>query len=63
MTDRYITITIETRAGQRDITGETVTAIYDLDLEEDGSYIDQQFHEDIHDHLLNLLEQYQGDNE
>ncbi|GEM_PF-733748 len=58
MTDRYVTVTVETRAGEDDITGEEITAIYNFDLEEDGSQIEAGGHEDIHDHLLNLLEQY-----
>ncbi len=60
MSHRYITVTVETRAGEDEIAGEEITAIYNLDLEEDASYIDGQVHEDIQDHLLNLLEQYGG---
>ena len=63
MNHRYAAITIETRAGERDLAGEEITAIYDLDLELDASYIDEQVHEDIHDCLLHLLEQYQGDDQ
>ena len=58
MSHRYVTVTVETRAGEDDIAGEEITAIYNFDLEEDGSQIEDGFHEDIHDHLLNLLEQY-----
>ena len=58
MTDRYVTVTVETRAGEDDIAGEEITAIYNFDLKEDGSQIEEGVHEDIHDHLLNLLEQY-----
>jgi len=60
MSHRYVTVTVETRAGEDEITGEEITAIYNLDLEQDASYIDSQVHEDLHDHLLNLLEQYGG---
>ena len=58
MTDRYVTVTVETRAGEDDIAGEEISAIYNFDLKEDGSQIEEGVHEDIHDHLLNLLEQY-----
>ena len=62
MSHRYVTVTVETRAacpaldagGEDDIAGEEITAIYNFDLEEDGSQIE----EGVHDHLLNLLEQY-----
>ncbi|MYA01825.1 MAG: hypothetical protein F4Y35_08570 [Chloroflexi bacterium] len=60
MSHRYVTVTVETRAGEDEITGEEITAIYNLDLEEDAAYIDGEVHEDLHDHLLNLLEQYGG---
>ncbi|MYA00630.1 MAG: hypothetical protein F4Y35_02475 [Chloroflexi bacterium] len=60
MSHRYVTVTVETRAGEDEITGEEITAIYNLDLEEDASYIDGQIHEDLHDHLLNLLQEYAG---
>ena len=60
MSHRYVTVTVETRAGEDEIAGEEITEIINLDLEEDASYIDGQVHEDIHDHLLNLLEQYGG---
>ncbi len=63
MSQRYLTITIETRAGEHDRTGEEITAIYDLDLELDAAQIDEQIHHDIHDHLLQLLEHYQGANQ
>lgn len=62
MIHRYVTVTVETRAGEHDISGEEITEIYNLDLETDGSHIEEQFHEDIHDHLLNLLEQYREEN-
>ena len=58
MSHRFVTVTVETRAGEDDITGEEITAIYNFDLEEDGAQIEADVHEDIHDHLLNLLEQY-----
>ncbi len=58
MSHRYVTVMVETRAGEDDIAGEEITAIYNLDLKEDGSQIEAGVHEDIHDHLLNLLEQY-----
>ena len=60
MSHRYVTVTVETRAGEEQITGEEITAIYNFDLEQDGPEIESGFHEDIHDHLLNLLEQYGG---
>ncbi|MCY3557873.1 MAG: hypothetical protein OXH13_04430 [Chloroflexi bacterium] len=60
MSQRYVTVTVETRASEDDVLGEEITAIYNLDLEEDADYIDGQVHEDLHDHLLNLLEQYGG---
>ena len=63
MSRRYVTITVETRAGERDLAGEEITEIINLDLELDASYIDERVHEDLHDHLLNLLEQYQGDDQ
>ena len=63
MSHRYVTVTVETRASEDDICGEEITAIYNLDLEEDASYIDGQVHEDLHDHLLNLLAQYGGGGE
>ena len=50
-------------AGEHDRTGEEITAIYDLDLELDAAQIDEQIHHDIHDHLLQLLEHYQGANQ
>ena len=62
MSHRYVTVTVETRAGEDDTWGEEITAIYNFDLEEDGSQIEESVHEDIHDHLLNLLEQYREDN-
>ena len=58
MSHRYVTVTVETRAAEHDICGEEITAIYSLDLAVDGSHIEDHCHEDIHDHLLNLLEQY-----
>ncbi|MCY4617254.1 MAG: hypothetical protein OXD50_01685 [Chloroflexi bacterium] len=58
MSHRYVTVTVETRAGEDDIAGEEITAIYNFDLEEDGCQIEEGVHKDIHDHLLNLLEQY-----
>ncbi len=58
MSHRYVTVTVETRAGEDDIAGEEITAIYSFDLETDAAQIEEGFHEDIHDHLLNLLEQY-----
>ena len=60
MSHRYVTVTVETRASEDDVLGEEVTAIYNLDLEEDAAYVDGQVYEDLHDHLLNLLEQYGG---
>jgi len=57
---RYVTVTVETCAGEDDVLGKEITAIYNLDLEEDAAYVDGQVHEDLHDHLLNLLEQYGG---
>ena len=58
MSHRFVTVTVETRAGEDEICGEEITAIYNFDLAEDGAEIEGRFHEDIHDHLLNLLEQY-----
>lgn len=58
MSHRYVTVTVETRAGEDDIAGEEITAIYNVDLETDAEQIEAGVHEDIHDHLLNLLEQY-----
>lgn len=63
MNHRYVTVTVETRAAQGDVLGEEITAIYNLDLEEDAAYVDSQVHEDLHDHLLHLLEQYSGGGE
>ncbi len=71
MSHRYVTVTVETRAacpaldaaGEDDIAGEEITAIYNFDLEEDGSQIEEDVHEDIHDHLLNLLEQYREEDQ
>ena len=63
MSDRFVTVTVETRAGEDEITGEEITAIYNFDLAEDGPEIEQGFHEDIHDHLLHLLEQYREESE
>ena len=60
MSHRYVTVTVETRAGQDDTWGEEITEIINLDLEADAAYLDGQVHEDLHDHLLNLLEQYGG---
>ena len=62
MSHRYVTVTVETRAGEDDIAGEEITAIYNFDLDTDAVQIDAGFHEDIHDHLLNLLEQYREEN-
>ncbi len=62
MTDRYVTVTVETRVGEDDIAGEEITAIYNFDLETDAEQIEADVHEDIHDHLLNLLEQYREEN-
>ena len=70
MSHRYVTVTVETRAacpaldaaGEEDIAGEEITAIYNFDLETDAEQIEDGVHEDIHDHLLNLLEQYREDN-
>ena len=58
MSHRYVTVTVETRAGEDDIAGEEITAIYNFDLETDAAQIEAGVQEDIHDHLLNLLEQY-----
>ena len=63
MSHRFVTVTVETRAGEDEICGEEITAIYNFDLAEDGAEIEGSFHEDIHDHLLNLLEQYGEDDE
>ncbi|MDE2747055.1 MAG: hypothetical protein OXI41_13915 [Chloroflexota bacterium] len=63
MSHRYVTVTVETRAGEDDVLGEEITAIYNLDLEQDAAYINGQVHEDLHDHLLNLLEQFGGGGE
>ena len=60
MNHRYVTVTVETRAGEDEILGEEITAIYNLDLEQDAAYIDREIHEDLHDHVLNLLAQYGG---
>ncbi|MCY3921753.1 MAG: hypothetical protein OXG27_05085 [Chloroflexi bacterium] len=60
MSHRYVTVTVETRAGEDDICGEEITAIYNLDLEQDTSYIEGEVHEDLDDHLLDLLAQYVG---
>ena len=62
MSHRYVTVTVETRAAEHDICGEEITAIYNLDLAVDGSHIEEQCHEDIHDHLLSLLGQYREEN-
>ncbi len=61
MSHRYVTVTVETRAGEDDVAGEEITAIYNFDLETDAAQIEEGVHEDIHDHLLNLLEQYRED--
>ena len=63
MSDRFVTITVETRAGEDEITGEEITAIYRFDLAEDGAEIEHRFHKEIHDHLLHLLEQYREEPE
>ena len=63
MSHRFVTVTVETRAGEEEICGEEITAIYNFDLDEDGPEIEESFHEDIYDHLLNLLEQYREDDE
>ena len=63
MSHRFVTVTVETRAGEDEITGEEITAIYNFDLAEDGPEIEGGFHEDIHNHLLNLLEQYGEESE
>ena len=63
MSHRYVTVTVETRAGEDEICGEEITAVYNFDLAEDASEIEGRFHEDIHDHLLHLLEQYQEESE
>ena len=62
MSHRYVTVTVETRAAEHDICGEEITVIYDFDLAEDGPEIEQRCHEDIHDHLISLLEQYREEN-
>ena len=36
MSDRFVTVTVETRAGEDEICGEEITAIYNFDLAEDG---------------------------
>lgn len=46
MKHRYVTVTVETRAGEDDIAGEEVTEIYNLDLELDASYVEERVHED-----------------
>ena len=61
MSHRYVTVTVETRAGEDDVAGEEITAIYNFDLETEAAQIEEGVHEDIHDHLLNLLEQYRED--
>jgi hypothetical protein len=63
MSDRFVTVTVQTRAGEDAITGEEITAIYNFDLTEDGAEIEGRFHEDIHDHLLHLLERYREETE
>ncbi len=63
MSHRFVTVTVETRAGEDEICGEEITAIYNFDLAEDGPEIEGEFHEDIHDHLLHLLEQYGEESE
>ncbi len=63
MSHRFVTVTVETRAGEDEICGEEITAIYNFDLAEDGPEIEGRFHEDIHDHLLHLLEQYGEESE
>ena len=61
MSHRYVTVTVETRAGEDDVAGEEITAIYNFDLETEAAQFEEGVHEDIHDHLLNLLEQYRED--
>ena len=61
MSHRYVTVTVETR--RSDFYSDStevpeLTAIWRFDLSKDGSHLEERFHEDIHDHLLNLLEQY-----
>ncbi|MDE2744732.1 MAG: hypothetical protein OXI41_01930 [Chloroflexota bacterium] len=63
MSHRYVTVTVETRAGEDDVTGEEITEIINLDLDEDAPYIEGQVHEDLHDHLLNLLQRHGGGGE
>ncbi len=63
MSHRFVTVTVETHAGEDEICGEEITAIYSFDLAEDASEIEGSFHEDIHDHLLHLLAQYGEDDE
>ena len=63
MSHRFVTVTVETRAGEDEITGEEITAIYNFDLDQDGAEIEGSFHEDIHDHLLHLREQYGEESE
>ena len=61
MSHRYVTVTVETRRSDFYSDSQEVpslSAIYNFDLKEDGSQIEEGVHEDIHDHLLNLLEQY-----
>ena len=62
MSHRFVTVTVETRAAEDKTWGEEITAIYNFDLETDAEQIEEGVHEDIHDHLLNLLEQYREDN-
>ena len=66
MSHRYVTVTVETRAGEDENRGrsrEITDDQYNLDLEA-GRISFQiesaRFHEDLHDHLLNLLRAVAG---
>ena len=61
MSHRYVPVAIETR--RSDFYSDStevpeLSAVWNLDLSLDGSHVEEHCHEDIHDHLLNLLEQY-----
>ena len=65
MSHRYVTVTVETRPNDFYSDNQEVpslSTIYNLDLETDAAQIEAGVHEDIQDHLLNLLEQYREDN-
>ena len=65
MTDRYLTVFITTRPAAECTnpvfnSDETVSAIYDIDLERSESEL-PSVNENIEDHLNNLLEKYTKD--